>query len=234
MTADHSAPGAKPPHRARDRGRRRTVVHPWGVRLIRILLAQRSALLRAALAALLCRERDMEVVAELSDGADWISVVRGHRPDITVLDDDLPGADEIIGRDAPDPLPACPILVLTDRRRSAALGRAVARRADRLGLIERGAPPEELLTAVRRLNRGEPVLDPELALAALTAQHSPLTDREREVLEIAALGLPVSDIADKLCLASGTVRNYLSRTITKTGARTRIEAIRIAQDAGWI
>jgi two-component system response regulator DesR len=126
------------------------------------------------------------------------------------------------------------VLLVLDRCEPAGPGVAMARLAPRVGLIATEASPAQLIEGVRRMARGEPVLDIELAVAALTAKGSPLTERERQILRLAADGTPVKEIAAQLFLCDGTVRNYLSRIVTKTGARTRIEAIRIAQEAGWI
>jgi two-component system response regulator DesR len=203
--------------------------------LIRILLAQEGALLRAALIAFLSRETDFEVVGELANAKDLVPAIQEHQPDVAVLDFDLPGAEAVVTDLFGTPAAkACRFLVLMDRRHSVALSHNFLHHDGQLGFLTKGTAPGELLEAIRRLARGDTVLDPDLALAALTARHSPLTDREREVLEIAARGVPIAEIAGQLSLTVGTVRNYLSRSISKTGARTRIEAIRIAQDAGWI
>jgi two-component system response regulator DesR len=130
--------------------------------------------------------------------------------------------------------PGCAALVTLDRRSSAAIGPELVKLVPRVGLIATDATPTVLLDGVRRLYRGEAVLDVELAVAALTAKENPLTDREREVLRLARDGAPTKEIARRLYLSAGTVRNYLARIVAKTGARTRLEAIRIAQDAGWI
>ena len=203
--------------------------------MIRILLAQEGALLRAALIAFLSRESDFEVVGELASTKELVRTVQEHRPDVALLDFDLPGAESVVTDVlGSEPVKDCRFLVLMDRRHAAALGGSVVGHDGQFGFLTKGTAPGALLDAIRRLARGHTVLDPELALAALTARHSPLTDREREVLEIAARGVPIVEIAGQLSLTVGTVRNYLSRSISKTGARTRIEAIRIAQEAGWI
>lgn len=203
--------------------------------MIRILLAQEGALLRAALIAFLSREPDFEVVAGLANAKELVNSVQEHRPDVALLDFDLPGADAVVTDVLGTPqVRGCRFLVLMDRRHSAAVGNSLGQHDGQFGFLTKGSGPGVLLDSIRRLAHGDVVVDPELALAALTARHSPLTDREREVLEIAASGVPIVDIAGQLSLTVGTVRNYLSRSISKTGARTRIEAIRIAQDAGWI
>jgi two-component system response regulator DesR len=203
--------------------------------LIKILLGREGRVWREALAAVLSQEEDLEVVAEL-DQTDEVSVVAARRqPEAVVLDHALPGSltvpdlCEKLGVVAP----GCAVLVLMDRP-GGALSPALARLAPRVGVLATDATPCRLIESVRQLVRGEPVLDAKVAVAALTARENPLTDREREVLRLAADGAPAKEIATKLYLSAGTVRNYLSRVITKTGARSRIEAIRIAHESGWI
>jgi len=207
----------------------------WGNALIRILLGHRGTLLRGALAAVLSFEDDLKVVGELARTDDVLPAAVRTRPDVVVLDLALPGtvpAADICAAVCQD-LPDCAVLIVLDRRYGAAL-ELVARFVPRVGVIATETSPRHFIEGVRQIARGEPVIDGELAVAALTATDNPLTDREREVLRIAVHGAPVKDIAAELFLSTGTVRNYLSRILAKTGARTRIEAIRIAQDAGWI
>jgi two-component system response regulator DesR len=204
--------------------------------VIQVLLGQRGTLFRGALATVLSAEPDLTVVAELDRADDILPIATRERPDVALLDASLPGP-VTVGELCPalcQSLPACGVLILLDRPASAALGRALARLAPRVGFIGIETSTGDLVEGVRQVARGEPVLDAQLAVAALTAGESPLTDREREVLRLAVDGTPPSEIAQALFLSTGTVRNYLSRILAKTGARTRIEAIRIAQDAGWI
>ncbi|GLI01600.1 response regulator transcription factor [Phytohabitans aurantiacus] len=204
--------------------------------MIQVLLGQRGTLFRGALATVLSAEPDLTVVAELDRADDILPIATRERPDVALLDASLPGP-VTVGELCPalcQSLPACGVLILLDRPASAALGRALARLAPRVGFIGIETSTGDLVEGVRQVARGEPVLDAQLAVAALTAGESPLTDREREVLRLAVDGTPPSEIAQALFLSTGTVRNYLSRILAKTGARTRIEAIRIAQDAGWI
>ena len=202
--------------------------------MIRILLVLEQALLRAALAALLSQENDFDVVGEVTPGA-VDKAIRQHRPDVTVVSFPLPDGDGAATGSVSAVVPDdARCLVLMDRKYAVALSHSLADRNSKLGFLARDAGPEELRAAIRRIAQGVSVLDPTLAFAALQARHSPLTGREREVLQIAARGAPVMEIASQLSLTVGTVRNYLSRSIAKTGARTRIEAIRIAQDSGWI
>jgi two-component system response regulator DesR len=199
---------------------------------IRVLLGHRGVLLREALGAVLAREPDLEVVARLSQWDDVIAAARRERPEVAVLDALLP--DSVGVRGLCQTLPRLRILMLVERYASEGAALSLARLAPRVGLIATDASPVDLVQAVRQLAQGEPVLDFELAVAALTAEENPLTDRERDVLRLATTGAPPREIARSLHLSPGTVRNYLSHILMKTGARTRIEAIRIAQDAGWI
>ncbi|MGC9668725.1 response regulator transcription factor [Planosporangium sp. 12N6] len=202
--------------------------------MIQILLGQEARVWRQALAAVLTRENDLEVVGELDQTDDVPVMAARRRPDAVVLDHALPGSltvpdvCEKLGASAP----SCSVLVLLDRR-GGALSGILARWAPRVGILTTDATPRQLVDSVRQLIRGEPVLDAKAAVAALKARENPLTEREREVLRLAADGAPAKEIATELFLTTGTVRNYLSRVIAKTGARTRIEAIRIAQERGW-
>jgi two-component system response regulator DesR len=201
--------------------------------VIKVLLAHQNGLTRGALAAIIDQKDDLEVVGRSGHGDELGELVRRGHPDVVVLDFDLPTSTpmtelcvELVSR--------CRVLVVADRRSAACRGVEVATLAPRIGLIATDSSPEVLIEGVRKMARGETVLDPGLARAALVAVSSPLTEREREVLQLAEAGLTARDIAAKLFLSHGTVRNHLSRVMTKTGARTRIEAIRTAQEAGWI
>lgn len=178
----------------------------------------------------------MEVVAELAQGEQVVPAALRERPHVAVLDLQLGGGvavRELCGTLC-RVLPGIRVLTVLDRRSGAGVGRSLARLVPRVGLIGTDAAPADLVDGVRRLVRGEPVLDVTLAMAALNSVESTLTDRECQVLLLARRGATAKEIAANLCLSTGTVRNYLSRVLNKTGARTRIEAIRIAQDAGWI
>jgi two-component system response regulator DesR len=192
-------------------------------------------LIRGALAALLGHEADIEVAAEVAECRDVVVAARRSRPEVVIIDLDLVEMGPISTlATLSEALPAQSLLVLTDLRQSALLATTAHRQLPRVGFLSKQAPPAKLVEAVRQLARGEPTLDPQLAVAALTGRGNPLTAREREVLGMAAAGAPAKEIAARLYLATGTVRNYLSSSIGKTGARTRIEAIRIAQEAGWL
>jgi two-component system response regulator DesR len=172
-------------------------------------------------------------VAEVGSGDQVVPAAREHRPDVALLDIEMPGTDGIeaaaaLRREVPD----CTPLILTTFGRPAYLRRAIE--AGAAGFLVKDAPAERLANAIRRAASGGRVVDPELAAATLVAGESPLTPREREVLEAGAGGAPISEIAERLHLSEGTVRNYLSAAIGKTGARNRVEAWRIAHQRGWI
>ncbi len=204
--------------------------------MIRILVAQKDNLWRGALSAVLSQERDLQVVAEAGHPDEVLRAASREHPDLAVLAVPLPGGMEVgeLCRTLCESLPRSRILLVLGRRAFQEIGAAVARLVPRVGLIAKDVPPDRLIRDVRRLARGESVLDVQLAVGAFTAGENPLTDREREVLRCAVQGAPVKDIAAELYLSTGTVRNYLAKAVTKTRARTRIEAIRIAQHAGWI
>lgn len=202
--------------------------------MVRTLLAMPAGLLRGALRYVLSTQEDLEVIAEADDLTDVLAVLRGDRPDVTVLDVEIFGPDGSAAAQAKwEEVLGYRVLVLLDLRRPRHLGGTLAGRPPTVGFLDHTAPPERVLDGVRRLARDEPVLDAEVVLAALRPK-GPLTPSELRVLQTAALGWPVKEIAAKLALSPGTVRNHLSHIIAKTGARTRIEAIYIAQEAGWI
>jgi len=204
--------------------------------VIRLLLADRAALSRRALAEVLAKEDDLRIVAEVGVAHEVVPAAVREQPEAAVLyrglSDTLPLADICAGLQKA--VPECGILVVLDPASIGAADAGLARHVPRVGLIGIGASPAHLVQSVRRIVRREAVLDAELAVAALTRQRNPLTDRESEILSLAAAGVPLREIAAQVYLSAGTVRNYLSRVVTKTGARTRIDAIRIAQKAGWI
>ncbi|SCE88177.1 two-component system, NarL family, response regulator DesR [Micromonospora matsumotoense] len=151
-----------------------------------------------------------------------------------------PVATDVAGGPHPRQLVAPPatlvgsLLVLVEQRRAGRLGPVLAEHGHRIGFLSRDVPPGRIVDGVRQLAGGRVVLDPDLVVAALEVAHSPLTNREREVLDVVAEGHPVQEIADRLVLSAGTVRNHLSRIMAKTGARTRWEAVRIARESGWL
>lgn len=201
--------------------------------MIRVLLAEDMHMVRGALIALLNLEPDIEVVAEVSSGDKIVPTARQHKPDVCVIDIDLPILDGLTAATTiRETMPQVRTLMLTSLGRPGTLRRALAARVD--GFLLKDAPPSELADAIRRVNAGERVVDSQLALAAWDRGECPLTDRELEVLRLAANGADAPDIATALSLSVGTVRNYLTTIMTKLNARNRVDAIRIADDAGWI
>jgi two-component system response regulator DesR len=199
----------------------------------KLLLAHRGNLTRGAIAMVLRQERDIEVVAESGLGDEILDLARRWRPDIAIVDSDIPVTMPL--SDLCEGLTElCAVLVMAEPRSAGWRQVDVAGLAPRLGVIAKECSPTSLVDGVRRLLAGETVLDSALALAALTAGRNPLTERERQVLCLVDAGLTTRDIAKKLFLSEGTIRNHLSRVLAKTGARTRIEAIRISVDAGWL
>jgi two-component system, NarL family, response regulator DesR len=202
-------------------------------RVIRILMADDQHLVRGALAALLNLEPDIEVVAQVARGDDVVAAALAVRPDVAVLDVEMPGLDGLAAAAAlRTQVPSCNVLIVTTFGRAGYLRRAMESGA--LGFVVKDAPVEQLANAVRRVARGERVVDPTLAAATLAGGASPLTARERDALVAARDGATIADIATKLFLSEGTVRNYLSSAISKTGTRNRLEALRVAEDSGWL
>ncbi|GGR55043.1 two-component system response regulator DesR [Nocardioides luteus] len=200
---------------------------------IRLLLADDQALVRGALSALLGLEPDLEVVAEAGSGADVVTAVLDHRPDVALLDVEMPGLDGIeataeVRRTAPQTR----VLIVTTFGRPGYLRRAL--QAGASGFVVKDTPAAQLADAVRRVHQGLRVVDPQLAADSLVAGESPLSQRETEVLRAARDGSPVSAIAARLFLSEGTVRNHLSAAIGKTGAANRTEAVLTADNFGWL
>jgi two-component system response regulator DesR len=201
--------------------------------LIRVLIAEDQHLIRGALVALLMLESDMEVVAELDRGDAILASAEQSRPDVAIIDIDLPGLDGLSAADQlHDRLPQVAVLILTGLSQPGNLLRAL--KVHVLGFMLKDAPPEQLAAAVRRVAAGHRVLDAELVAAAVETGASPLTEREADVLRAAESGLSTDAIAELLSLSPATVRNYISNAIAKVGGRNRLDAIRIARDAGWI
>ncbi|MEU8891935.1 response regulator transcription factor [Streptomyces sp. NPDC048442] len=201
--------------------------------MVRVLLAEDMPMLRRALVALLELQEDITVVAEVGSGDGILPKALEVRPDVAVLDIDLPGMDGISAaallRDA---LPQCRTVILTSLGRPGNLRRALL--AGACGFLLKDADPDQLACAIRDVAAGRQVIDPQLAVATLQAGEGPLTVREAEVLRRAADGEEVPEIARALFLSSGTVRNYLATAVTKLGARNRMDAVRIAREAGWM
>ncbi len=201
--------------------------------MVRLLLADDQELIRSALAALLALEPDFEVVATVGRGDEVVAAVRSHYPDVALLDIDMPGIDGLAAAAVlAHEVPECRALILTTFGRPGYLRRAMESGAR--GFVVKDAPPEQLAAAIRRVAAGELVVDPVLAADTLASGASPLTARERDVLVAARPGATVAEIAARLYLTEGTVRNYLSAAIAKAGARNRAEAVRLADERGWL
>ncbi len=201
--------------------------------VIRVLVAEDQSMVRGALRALLELEQDIAVVAEVGRGDEVLAAAREHAPDVALLDIEMPGQDGIeAARELAAELPAVRAVVLTTFGRPGFLRRAMEVGA--AGFLVKDAPVAELAKAIRAVVAGERVIDRDLAAAALAIGATPLSAREADVLREAADGATVADIARRLFLSEGTVRNYLSSAIGKTGTRTRVEAARAAADKGWL
>jgi len=200
---------------------------------IRLLLADDQALVRGALAALLELEPDLDVVAEVGRGDEVAAAAALHRPDVALLDVEMPGLDGISATAAlREAAPDTRVLIVTTFGRPGYLRRAL--QAGASGFVVKDTPARQLADAVRRVHAGLRVVDPTLAADSLVSGESPLTERETEVLLAARDGASVASIAATLFLSAGTVRNHLSSAIGKTGAENRTEAVRIADANGWL
>lgn len=200
---------------------------------VRVLLAEDQAMVRGALSALLELEDDIEIAAEVSRGDEVIPAALDVLPDVALLDIEMPGGDGITAAAAlRERLSSCRVIMLTTFGRAGYLRRAMESGA--AGFLLKDAPASELASAIRRVMGGERVVDPALAVAALSEGESPLTEREREVLAASENGATIEDVARKLYLSEGTVRNYLSTAIRKLGVRNRVEAARLAERKGWL
>lgn len=197
---------------------------------IRVVLAEDQEMVLGALAALLELEDDIAVVAQVRNGKQAVQAVREHKPDVLIADIEMP---EMTGLDAAAAVKGSGtrVIMVTTFARSGYLQRAMEAGAS--GYLLKARPAKELADAVIRIHRGLRVIDPELAAEAWI-EPDPLTERERQVLRLAAEGVSTSDVAKKLSLSAGTVRNYLSEAIDKLGASNRIEAARIARSKGWL
>jgi two-component system response regulator DesR len=201
--------------------------------MVRILIAEDQGMVRGALATLLGLEPDFEVVAQVARGDEVLEVACAVRPDVALLDIEMPGAtgldaaEQLVGQ-----LPDCRVLILTTFGRPGYLRRAM--RGGAAGFLLKDAPASELSAAIRRTLRGERVVDPGLAAAALSQGDSPLTPREHEVLAASRNHATVAELAQALYLSPGTVRNHLSSVMQKLDARNRGEAVRMAEERGWL
>ena len=200
---------------------------------IRLLLAEDQVMIREALAALLSFEGDFEVVAQVGRGDEVAKAARDTSPDVALLDIEMPGMDGLtaaaeLKRNHPD----TKIIILTTFGRPGFLRRAMESGVS--AFLVKDSPADKLTQTIRRVLAGERVIDPDLAAAALADGLNPLTPRERDVLEASSGGGTIAEIAGQLSLSEGTVRNYLSACIQKTGARNRTEALRMASERGWL
>ncbi|MDX3517416.1 response regulator transcription factor [Streptomyces scabiei] len=201
--------------------------------MIRILLAEDMHMVRGALIALLTLEDDLTVVAEVERGDRILPTALECVPDVAVIDVDLPGLDGLsAAAQLAQQLPSCRTLILTSLGRPGTLRKALAAQVG--GFLLKDAPPDRLAGAVRDVAAGKRVIDPQLALAAFDNGENPLTPRETEVLRMASDGAEAADIASRLFLSVGTVRNYLTTVVTKLNARNRVDAIRVARESGWL
>jgi two-component system response regulator DesR len=200
--------------------------------MIRVLIAEDQAMVAGALAALLTIERDIEVVATARNGREALDLTRTLKPDVLLTDIEMP---EMTGLDLAAAVRSEPVVpkvvILTTFARPGYLRRALEAGAS--GYVLKDAPSTRLADAIRRVHAGTRVVDPELAAEAWDGT-DPLTDRERQVLRLAGEGLSGAEIADRLHLSEGTVRNYLSDAISKVGGRNRVDAARIARQKGWL
>lgn len=200
---------------------------------IRILLADDEHLVRGALAALLSLEPDLTVLAQAHTGAEAIAMARALRPDVAVLDLMMPDMDGVaVAGTLHSEVPGCRTVIVTSHGLPGHLKRALA--AGVRGFLPKTVSAETLSAVVRTVHSGGRYVDPQLAAEAISAGDNPLTRREADVLTLAAQGIPVEEIARTAALSPGTVRNYLSSAIGKTGATNRHEAVRIARGNGWI
>ncbi|WP_431043523.1 response regulator transcription factor [Streptomyces sp. P1-3] len=204
-----------------------------GCEEVRLLLADDEHLIRGALAALLALEDDLRVVAEAATGPEALAMARAHRPDVAVLDLQMPGADGVaVATSLRTELPDCRIMIVTSHGRPGHLKRALA--AGVRGFVPKTVSAQRLAEIIRAVHSGSRYVDPELAADAISAGDSPLSAREAELLELAEGGAPIAEIARRAALTPGTVRNYLSSAVAKLNAENRHAAARIAREQGWL
>jgi two-component system response regulator DesR len=201
--------------------------------MIRVLLADDEELIRGAVAALLGLEADIDVVAQAGDGRDAVDKVVAHRPDVAVVDLQMPGLSGLaVAAEVASAVPSCAVVILTGHARPPLLRRALHSGAR--GFVPKGSPASVLAEVIRRVNEGGRYVDPALAAEALMAPECPLTPREIDVLRLAGEDLPVATIARRAHLSPGTVRNYLAAAVAKLEVSSRVEAVSTAREHGWL
>jgi len=201
--------------------------------VIKVLIAEDQGMVRGALASLLRLEADIQVVGEVARGDEVLAAARDAQPDVALLDIEMPGQSGLdAAAELREALPDCRIIILTTFGRPGYLSRAM--RSGASGFLLKDAPADELAGAIRRAVAGERVVDPGLAAAALSQGESPLTAREHEVLAASREHATVAELAQALFLSPGTVRNHLSSVMQKLDARNRAEAVRLAEERGWL
>ncbi|GGV00942.1 MULTISPECIES: response regulator transcription factor [Streptomycetaceae] len=210
-----------------------TPTEPTAPTPVRVLLADDEHLIRGALAALLALEDDLTVVAEAASGPEALAMAKAHRPDVAVLDLQMPGLDGIeVATELRRLLPDCRTMIVTGHGRPGYLKRALE--VGVRGFLPKTVSAADLAGIIRTVRAGGRYVDPELAADAIAAGETPLTPRETDVLELAADGTSIAGIAERAALSQGTVRNYLSSAAAKLGAENRHAAVRIAREHGWI
>lgn len=200
--------------------------------MIRLMVVEETGPIDPHLRAALQGAPDLQVVAELRCSADVPDAAARQRPDLLIMDPDTPEDPLALVREVLSLVPRCGVVLLTSRRSSRTLQRSLHARVS--ALLDRELPPADMVTLLRRVAAGERMVEPIRAAAPAYAEENPLSDREREVLRAASEGLQSKEIARRLFLAPGTVRNHVSAILRKTGTRSRWEAVRKAQVAGWI
>lgn len=197
--------------------------------MIRIVIAEDQQMLLGALGSLLNLEDDMEVVGKASNGKEALALVTQHQPDICIMDIEMPG---MTGLEAAEKLKDidCKVIILTTFSRSGYFQRAL--KAGVKGYLLKDSPSDELASSIRDIMAGRRIYAPEL-MDDVYSEENPLTDREKEVLELVADGLNTKEIADQLSLKTGTVRNYISTILEKLDVKNRIEAITQSKEKGW-
>jgi two-component system response regulator DesR len=201
--------------------------------MIRVLLADDEHLIRGALAALLAFEDDLDIVAEAATGTEAVAMALRHKPDVAVLDLQMPGKDGVsVAKEISQALPDCKTMIVTSHGLPGHLKRALSNGVK--GFVSKTVSAQELATIIRTIHAGNRYIDPILAADAISAGESPLSSREADVLSLAVDGAPIEEIAERAALAPGTVRNYLSSVTTKLGVENRHAAVHLAQQRGWI